>query len=1062
MRNARKAIFALLVCLMGGWMPAQARWELVDEDGTYEYPAATNYKNLAPGKYVILRTGSAQDQGIYDFTYLMGNNMSFENDDLMEYRSDNYVFLLEDAGINELTGRQMVYFKNVGTGKYLGAVGAGANPWAAGLVPTFVDGTADAYRILLLPADGQGAITPGDSTAFATYTSGSVEGSGYTDPDGTQLVRGWGYADDEASCTGTVLAIDPTTTSDRMCILNNFGTTGTAKQIITQNWSAWMPWLIYEVNYIDDPLYTLQWGVQQYSEMTAEGYSLGDGYITYNADSVAAYNAVLTYAKDVAFDQSLTSEQALSILDSLAKARAAVEATRQGGFAAGYYYIVSADKDLGDTQAALTASADCSSLAYTRFSAADGNQIFEIGGRNGEGSQSPCDYYNILYLKHVASGQYVGTTANLVPTAVTFCMYAIGSNSGAYRGQGAGQWDFIESSGWSGGIGLNNLTDLERLGTDDDTIARTVACPQGDSWSHIIGGDCAFYLVPVDPNIDIDSLIAASAKTQLTIAFSKSLAEALALYAGVDTAATTDDLKAAFAALHEAIATAEAVTEPAQADVDAIDAAIAQFRASTGKAAQVVEAITAAQTFLDGAAPATSDQDFGKYPEEALTRLRDFIDAFDISTLATKSNDELQLLLSRVNEELQLARESMVMPFSENTWYVLENTSSPDAAKWPAGGTYETKGAYMYADGAASGSSVKWAMPEANFLKGDPRTYWRFVKIEGGYAIQNGASGLYIDNSAQASGLGATWTLGAEPTPFSFVVSTFDDDATATPYFTFQTPIGGADWEGTIRYGMLHADASGNLVGWDHYNARIGSAWQFNSVSDDEELLLSSLTQQYVNNTYNIVTMPGTYSTLPEGAEMFSILGRSTDDANNTSALFLKQMSEDELRGLPAATPVVMRLGDPSLDYDATNTLVVNMNLNNPETIEPVVAREGRGGLVGNLFSARSLTAGYDNFVGGKINSAAATLPVYSGYIDPAKVPVLASNYEETGDYDAVIKTDGLTDKISSPKAAANRELVNVYTAEGVLVKKNTKASEATKSLPRGIYIVGNKKLLVK
>lgn len=1059
MRNARRAIFALLVCLMGGWMPAQARWELVGEDETYEYPAATNYKNLAPGKYVILRTGAAQDQGIYDFTYLMGNNMSFENDDLMEYRNDSYVFLLEDAGTNELTGRQMVRLKNVGTGKYLGAVGAGADPWAASAVPTFVDGTTDAYRILLLPADGQGAITPGDSTAFATYTSGSVEGSGYTDPDGTPLVRGWGY-DEQGNCTGTVLAIDPTTTSDRMCILNNFGTTGSAKQIITQNWSAWMPWLIYEVNYIDDPLYTLQWGVQQYSEMTAEGYSLGDGYITYNVDSVAAYNAVLTYAKDVAFDQSLTSEQALAILDSLAKARAAVEATRQGGFAAGFYYLVSADKDLGDTRAALTVSADKTALAYTKFSAADGNQIFEIGGRNGEGSQSPCDYYNILYLKHVASGQYVGTTANLVPDAVTFCMYALGSNSGAYRGEGAGQWDFIESSGWSGGIGLNNLTDLDRLGTDEDTIARTVTCPQGDSWSHIISGDCAFYLVPVDPNIDIDSLIAASAKTQIAIAFNKSLAEARTLYAAVDTAATTDDLKAAFAALHEAIATAEAVTEPAQPDVDAIDAAIAQFRTSTGKAAQVVEAITAAQTFLDGAGVATDDQDFGKYSEEALTRLRDFIDAIDLSILSTKSNDELQSLLSRINEELAAAKESMVMPFSEGKWYVLENVSSPDAAKWPAGGTYETKGAYIYADGATSGSSVKWAMPEANFLKGDPRTYWRFVKVEGGYAIQNGASGLYIDNSAQAAGLGATWALGAEPTPFAFVVSTFDDDDNT--YFTFQTPVGGADWEGTIRYGLLHADASGNLVGWDHYNARIGSAWQFNDVSEDEELLLSSLTRQYVNNTYNIVTMPGTYSTFPEGAEVFSILGRSADDAGNTARLFLKQMSEDELTALPAGTPVVMRFGDPSQDYDATNTVVVNMNLNNPETIEPVTVQEGRGGLVGNLFSALSLAAGYDNFIGGKINSAAATLPVYSGYINPAAVPVLLGNYEETGDYDAVIQTDGLTDKISSVRAAAHAEPVNVYTAEGMLVKKNAKASEATKNLPRGIYIVGNKKLLVK
>ena len=41
-------------------------------------------------------------------------------------------------------------------------------------------------------------------------------------------------------------------------------------------------------------------------------------------------------------------------------------------------------------------------------------------------------------------------------------------------------------------------------------------------------------------------------------------------------------------------------------------------------------------------------------------------------------------------------------------------------------------------------------------------------------------------------------------------------------------------------------------------------------------------------------------------------------------------------------------------------------------------------------------------------------------------------------------------------------EIVDVYTIDGVLIKRNVKAAEATKNLAKGIYIVGKKKVLVK
>ncbi len=45
---------------------------------------------------------------------------------------------------------------------------------------------------------------------------------------------------------------------------------------------------------------------------------------------------------------------------------------------------------------------------------------------------------------------------------------------------------------------------------------------------------------------------------------------------------------------------------------------------------------------------------------------------------------------------------------------------------------------------------------------------------------------------------------------------------------------------------------------------------------------------------------------------------------------------------------------------------------------------------------------------------------------------------------------------------AEGNEIVNVYNVQGMLLKQNVKAADALKELPRGIYIIGNRKVIVK
>ena len=41
-------------------------------------------------------------------------------------------------------------------------------------------------------------------------------------------------------------------------------------------------------------------------------------------------------------------------------------------------------------------------------------------------------------------------------------------------------------------------------------------------------------------------------------------------------------------------------------------------------------------------------------------------------------------------------------------------------------------------------------------------------------------------------------------------------------------------------------------------------------------------------------------------------------------------------------------------------------------------------------------------------------------------------------------------------------EVVDVYSLQGVLVRKNVKSANAVKGLPAGIYVIGGQKVIVK
>ena len=103
--------------------------------------------------------------------------------------------------------------------------------------------------------------------------------------------------------------------------------------------------------------------------------------------------------------------------------------------------------------------------------------------------------------------------------------------------------------------------------------------------------------------------------------------------------------------------------------------------------------------------------------------------------------------------------------------------------------------------------------------------------------------------------------------------------------------------------------------------------------------------------------------------------------------------------------------------------------------------------------------AGYGIFVNSVIESTAADTGIngHSGYINTG----LIVNGEGEADLTITIK-EGLLNGVKNVVVNKAGEKVNVYTVDGVLVKRNVARKNATDGLKSGIYIVGKDKILVK
>lgn len=475
-------------------------------------------------------------------------------------------------------------------------------------------------------------------------------------------------------------------------------------------------------------------------------------------------------------------------------------------------------------------------------------------------------------------------------------------------------------------------------------------------------------------------------------------------------------------ALVKVITDAKAAIEAGNATqelIDQVKKAVEDFKAVYPDP-QVVKDILAEAKAQHAAAEEGAE--VGYFQTGAKEALKKIIDEVEPTIKDVMSLSEVNAAKELLNQGLEAFAAKLNIPAADKFYYIVSATASEQAGS--------AKDGKMTVSG--NGSRVKWYKDSDDYINnnsitigGNAKYVWKMIKKGNGVVFQNVATGEYMNNTHK-NNVGVNMSTEAD-----------------TCAFTFRS----AKKPGLLNIVckenvFLNAQpASNNLVTWGEANGADNSAFTFEEVTDE----LNTEIDWLVNtNKKTILTLP---VSVTADDQCYTVIGRKDNN------LELKKIEGE-----------VIAAGTPFFYIDAYEYEAAKFEIAGATTYEELlasVAKEAKAvnGLQGTLAAVDSLAPKHgilyngEAIVDSKLGEGAAN---NSGYLTSA-LPTTS----ETGD--AQILIDGeitiIGGVVAQPEAQA---VVNVYNLSGVKVRANVKSVNDLKGLPAGIYIMGNKKVLVK
>lgn len=367
-----------------------------------------------------------------------------------------------------------------------------------------------------------------------------------------------------------------------------------------------------------------------------------------------------------------------------------------------------------------------------------------------------------------------------------------------------------------------------------------------------------------------------------------------------------------------------------------------------------------------------------------------------------------------------------------NVWYnIISNSTRAYAENQPL---------YLWSTSTGDNIHIGGYQIDTYGYRMDPYAIWRLVPAEdeaGAYYIQSMGTGQYF---GAYRGQGADAAPLMSHTPGVYKVYFY---GTNGGFRMRQTNVSNV-------FDNLKADGSKLIMLNYPANGDHQQAWRFEPIDMEEGVQFNYFT----GNNISIVTLP--WAT--KGADAINAIN---GDDFITYAVKNLEITEEGTR-LELTRKDEFEAGEPMIivngDYTSSEHPNVQVMFNTPTDVVDSVVNTANG-LVGTLEGITVSTVGMGYFESGALKSTTGSkfFDGRSGYIDPGKVV-----NDTEAEVDLVITTSEILNGVQTAKAFKASERVNVYSVDGVLVKKNVKAYDAAKGLKKGIYIVGGKKVLVK
>ena len=420
--------------------------------------------------------------------------------------------------------------------------------------------------------------------------------------------------------------------------------------------------------------------------------------------------------------------------------------------------------------------------------------------------------------------------------------------------------------------------------------------------------------------------------------------------------------------------------------------------------------------------------------------------------LYTLSKSEIESNTATMKAAQKEFLNSITKP-EEGVWYVIQTAEDfPERADkiMNAGG--------WYAHSNNNGNQYSYWLDQYTTADVETNSRTSFVfrrNADGTLTMQNAGSGFFL---GPETGSGNT-TYDYRPIqwyePHSVQLIPFGDGQVGFRLESGRYIRGNASWHAD---GMTYEYNEGNEP-----MAYSAFAWQVYPVSD----ICSQITetQSIAQGRVIAITKPHDLESLPTTeygtVQGYRIVGKLTEEGSSDSiitAYKLQAYEDGEI--IPAGTPVIYITEGDSYNADVSYEVEFNPYIDGEVTNLPDTVN----GLAGNI---DSYTTDIDH-LGYFLEDSVVDEPVgvLIGYNRAYIIPWLVEDLTE-GNPDAVdkivyVKGAGMLNDIKDVVIEAQKEKVDVYSIDGVLIRRNVARAGATNGLAKGIYIVGKQKVLVK